>query len=48
MFQTEAFVADCLDAVAEDESHKAVREVLERAVSDPAAVLRGFFHPAAP
>lgn len=45
MFETELFVADCLDAVAESEGHKAVREVLERAVSDPASVLSGLGEP---
>jgi predicted metal-dependent enzyme (double-stranded beta helix superfamily) len=41
MFDVERFVADCRAVFAEDPSHKAVREVLARAVSDPAAVLGG-------
>src|SRR5262249_13158453 len=32
-------------AVAEDQSHKAVREIVARAVSDPAAVLKGVGEP---
>jgi len=36
----ERFVEDCRAAHAADPSHKAVREVVARAVSDPAAVLR--------
>jgi predicted metal-dependent enzyme (double-stranded beta helix superfamily) len=39
MFKLDRFVADCVAALAERESQKAVREVVARAVSDPAAVL---------
>jgi predicted metal-dependent enzyme (double-stranded beta helix superfamily) len=39
MFGLEQFVADCRAAVAQDGTHRAVREVVARAVSDPAAVL---------
>jgi predicted metal-dependent enzyme (double-stranded beta helix superfamily) len=45
MFETERFVADCRAAFAEDPTHKAVREVLASAVSDPAAVLKGLGQP---
>lgn len=45
MFDVDRFVADCRAAFAEDATHKAVREVLARAVSDPAAVLRGLGEP---
>ena len=45
MFEVERFVADCRAAFAEDTSHKAVREVLARAVSDPGAVLAGLGEP---
>ena len=45
MFATEQFVADCRAALAQDRSQKAVREVVARAVSDPAAVLRGLGEP---
>ena len=39
MFDLEQFVADCRAALAADRSHKLVREVIARAVSDPQAVL---------
>jgi predicted metal-dependent enzyme (double-stranded beta helix superfamily) len=45
MFETDRFVADCRTAFAQDRTHKAVREVLARAVSDPAAVLKGLGEP---
>src|SRR5499427_3461793 len=45
MFDVDQFVADCRAAFGEDTTHKAVREVLARAVSDPAAVLRGLGEP---
>jgi hypothetical protein len=45
MFEVDQFVADCRAAFAEDTTHKAVREVLARAVSDPAAVLKGLGEP---
>ena len=39
MFDLDQFVADCRTAIAQDPSHKFVREVVARAVSGPAAVL---------
>ena len=45
MFDSDQFVADCRAARAEDDGHKAVREVVARAVSDPAAVLAGLGAP---
>src|SRR5215468_272577 len=45
MFDTERFVADCRAAFAEDPTHKAVREVLASAVSNPTAVLKGLGEP---
>ena len=45
MFDVDRFVADCRAAVAQDPSHKAAREVLARAVSDPGAVLEGLGEP---
>jgi predicted metal-dependent enzyme (double-stranded beta helix superfamily) len=45
MFDLDQFIADCRAAVAEDPSHKTVREVVERAVADPAAVLKGVGSP---
>ena len=45
MFELEQFIADCRAALAADKSHKSVREVVARAVSDPAAVLKGLGEP---
>jgi predicted metal-dependent enzyme (double-stranded beta helix superfamily) len=41
----ERFVADCRAAHAADGSHKAVREVVARAVADPGSVLRWLGEP---
>jgi predicted metal-dependent enzyme (double-stranded beta helix superfamily) len=45
MFDVDQFVADCRAALAADRSHKLVREVIARAVSDPGAVLKGLGEP---
>lgn len=45
MFDLDQFIADCRSALAADKSHKLVREVVARAVSDPAAVLEGLGAP---
>jgi predicted metal-dependent enzyme (double-stranded beta helix superfamily) len=45
MFDLDRFIADCREAVAADRSHKLVREVVARAVADPAAVLKGLGEP---
>jgi predicted metal-dependent enzyme (double-stranded beta helix superfamily) len=45
MFETEQFIADCRAAFAADPTHKAIREVVARAVAEPAAVLRGLGEP---
>src|SRR5471032_3345409 len=45
MFDLDQFVADCRAALAADKSHKSVREVVARAVSDPAAVLKELGEP---
>lgn len=45
MFDTEQFIDDCLAARKQDVGHKAVREIVARAVADPAAVLRGLGEP---
>ncbi len=45
MFELEQFVADCRAALKEDSSHKLVREVLARAVSEPGAVLKAVGEP---
>ena len=39
-FDLDQFIADCRTAIRQDSSHKFVREVLTRAISDPAEVLR--------
>src|SRR5215831_16110675 len=44
-FELDRFIADCRLALAEDQSHKSVREVVARAVSDPASVLQGLGEP---
>jgi predicted metal-dependent enzyme (double-stranded beta helix superfamily) len=45
MFDLDRFIADCRAALAEDTSHKAVREVVARAVAAPEAVLKGLGEP---
>jgi predicted metal-dependent enzyme (double-stranded beta helix superfamily) len=44
-FDLDRFIADCRLALAQDQSHKSVREVVARAVSDPASVLNGLGEP---
>src|SRR6266851_3453242 len=45
MFDLDRFIADCREAVNADRSHKSVREVVARAVSDPTGVLAGLGEP---
>ena len=45
MFDLDRFVEDCRGAVHADASHKSVREIVARAVSDPAGVLAGLGEP---
>ena len=45
MFDLDRFIEECRAAMREDPSHKAVREIVGRAVSDPAAVLGGLGEP---
>ena len=45
MFDLLQFVADCRDALAADRSHRHVREVVARAVSDRAAVIAALGEP---
>jgi predicted metal-dependent enzyme (double-stranded beta helix superfamily) len=45
-FDLDRFIDDCRAAVAADRSHKGVREVVARAVAEPASVLRGLGAPA--
>ena len=44
-FDLDQFITDCRAALAADRSHKLVREVVARAVSEPAAVLRRLGEP---
>jgi predicted metal-dependent enzyme (double-stranded beta helix superfamily) len=45
MFDCDQFVADCRTALADSTPEKAAREVVARAVSDPAGVLAGLGEP---
>jgi predicted metal-dependent enzyme (double-stranded beta helix superfamily) len=45
VFDLDRFIEDCRAALAADPTHKSVREVVARAVSDPAAVLAGIGEP---
>jgi len=44
-FDLDQFIADCRAARDTDASHKLVREVVARAVCDPAAILKGLGEP---
>jgi predicted metal-dependent enzyme (double-stranded beta helix superfamily) len=46
MFDLDRFIDDCRAAVREDRTHRAAREVLARANSDPAAILAALGEPA--
>jgi predicted metal-dependent enzyme (double-stranded beta helix superfamily) len=46
MFDLDRFIAECRAAVSLDPSHKSVREIVARAVSEPAAVVAGLGAPA--
>jgi predicted metal-dependent enzyme (double-stranded beta helix superfamily) len=45
MFELDQLIAECRAALKQDSSHKFVREVVARAVSNPAAVLKGLGEP---
>lgn len=45
MFDLDRFFADCQDAVTQDPSHKGVKDVVARAVSEPEAVLAALGEP---
>jgi predicted metal-dependent enzyme (double-stranded beta helix superfamily) len=45
VFDLDRFIEECRAAIGADPSHKAVREVVARAVSDPAGVLAGIGEP---
>ena len=44
-FELDRFIADCRAARVEDPSHKSVREIVARAVSNPARVVKGLGTP---
>jgi len=48
MFDLEQFNADCRTALRQDASHKSVRDVVARAVADPAGVLNVLGEPKRP
>jgi hypothetical protein len=45
VFDLDQFVGDCREALAEDKSHKLVREVVKRAVGEPAPILKTLGEP---
>ena len=45
MFDLEKFLSECCDAIEQDPSHRAVREIAAQAVADPPAVLAGLGEP---
>jgi predicted metal-dependent enzyme (double-stranded beta helix superfamily) len=45
VFDLDRLIEDCRDAIGGDPTHKAVREVVARAVADPAAVVAGIGEP---
>ena len=45
MFDKDRFIEDCRAALQEGNAHAAIRELVERAVSDPAQVLHGLGEP---
>lgn len=45
MFEIERFIEDCRAAFAADSTHKAVREILARAMSEPAVILGALGEP---
>lgn len=45
MFDTDRFIEDCRAALAGGQGARHVREVVARAVADPAAVMRGLGEP---
>ena len=45
MLDRDQFVADCREAIAESDAHKAVQEIVARAVADPRGLMQGFGEP---
>ncbi len=48
MFDLDQFIEDCRAAVARDDSHRAVRALMEETFADPAAVMAGLGEPTIP
>ena len=48
MFDLDNFISDCLRAVEDDATHKAVEDVMRRAMSDPASILATLGEPTEP
>ena len=46
MFKLERFIEDCKQAIRETDGHTAVKELVERAVSDPRALMETLGNPA--
>ena len=45
MFEIDRFIEDCRAAVRDDDTHKAAREVMARALADPGQVMRALGEP---
>jgi hypothetical protein len=45
MFDRDTFIAERLAAVEESDTHRAVRELVARAVREPAAIIAGLSEP---
>ena len=45
MFKLERFIEDCKQAIREIDGHTAVKELVERAVSDPRALMETLGNP---
>ena len=45
MFETQRFIEECREALTDTDAQAAVREVVERVVEDPAAILRALGEP---
>lgn len=48
MFDRDRFVEDCVSALQQENSHRAVQDIVQRAVSDPASIFRSLGEPSKP
>ena len=48
MFDLNAFVADCQNAVVKDSSHMGIKGIVEKAVSSPSALIKVIGEPDKP